>query len=249
LTVAALKARLPRRYKEAGRGAFLWVASLTNAGTGVTCPCCGQAYRRFARFYGVHDQCPGCGSLMRHRALLLYLRDVLRPAAGSRVLHVAPERAVGGWLSSLPEVEYVSVDLDSPHADVQADLTSLPFADDCFDLVVCAHVLEHVADDRAAIAELFRVVRPGGCAVVQVPPSELAKTDEDPSVSSPAERKRRFRQYDHVRVCGADYPRRLEAAGWLVEVVDPVELLPAESRTAFVLRLGEPVYVCRRASD
>ncbi|MEX2422179.1 MAG: methyltransferase domain-containing protein [Actinomycetota bacterium] len=243
-SIAAVKAAIPRRYRQAGRLAFLRLAAVANAGLGVECPCCARHFRKFARFYGLNDQCPGCGSLMRHRAILLYLRDVKAVGSSSRsILHVAPEPALGRWLSSIESAEYVSVDLDSPLADVHADITQLPFAADSFDLIVCAHVLEHVQEDRRAIGELFRVLRPSGTAIVQVPIHPVAATVEDVSVSAPGERQRVFGQWDHVRICGPEYGNRLEAAGFEVELVDYVERLDPETRRVFGLRPGEPFHV------
>jgi SAM-dependent methyltransferase len=187
---------------------------------------------------------------MRQRALVLYLRDVLRvPATDWAVLHVGPAACVRDWFASLANVRSVSVDLSPGVADVQADVTDLPFERDSFDLIVCLHVLEHVPDDRCAMAELQRVLRPGGRAVIQVPPSTLQETFEDFTVTSPQERERLFGQYDHVRVCGADYALRLEAAGFDVTRVDYVEELDLESRRRFGLVTGEPLYLCAKRAE
>jgi SAM-dependent methyltransferase len=186
---------------------------------------------------------------MRHRALVLYLRDVLRPAEGDRdVLHVGPALCISRWFATLPRVRSVSLDIHPEVADVQADVTDLPFEDNSFDLILCTHVLEHVVDDRSAIAELYRVLRPGGIAVIQVPPSPLDETFEDFTITSPEERERVFGQYDHVRICGADYPLRLEAAGFGVTQEDYVEGLDLGSRRAFGLVTGEPFYLCTKPS-
>jgi SAM-dependent methyltransferase len=240
----ALRAAVPPRYRRAGRRAFLRVAGIVNAGSRVECPCCGHRYRQFARFYGERDQCPGCGALMRHRALFLLLRDRLAiETSGGEVVHFAPSSGVDDWLRSLANVRYVSADLDPDAADIRADITHLPFEDESFDLVLCLHVLEHVPDDRAAMRELARVVRPGGTAVVQVPPSDLPETFEDFTVTTPAERARVFGQHDHVRICGSDYGRRLEEAGFLVEELDYVERVDPARRARYGLRTGEPFYL------
>jgi hypothetical protein len=246
-SVAALKAAVPPRYKQWARRLFLRVSAVASKGSGVECPCCGREARRFARFHGEHDQCPGCGSLMRHRALLLLLRERLRVhEQGGRLIHVGPGPAVGAWLRSRETIDYVSVDLDSPLADVQADACDLPFEDGSFDMAVCVHTLEHIPDDAQALRELHRVLRPGGLAVLQVPPSDLAETREDPSVTDPAERERLFGQYDHVRLYGADFPDRVAEAGFEVERIDLVAELPEELRTRYVLRTGEPFEICVR---
>jgi SAM-dependent methyltransferase len=245
-----VKAAIPSRYKYAGRRAFLRLAAVANAGSGVSCPCCGRRFRKFARFHGESDQCPGCGSLMRHRSLLLYLRDVLRVQdRDADVLHVGPGPSLRQWLEAQPGVNYLSTDIDPSVADVQADVRDLPFRDGMFDLILCVHVLEHVLDDRAALRELFRVLRPGGTAVLQVPPSDLEETLEDPDITDPEDRERYFGQFDHVRLCGRDYGDRLHAAGFDVEPVDYVERFDEAERAAYGLRLGEPFYVCTRPAE
>lgn len=248
LSVPAIKAALPARMKQVLRGSFLRVSSLLNTGSRVECPVCERQFRKFARFHGENDQCPGCGSLMRHRMILLYLRDVLRLEESSAdVLHVGPAVSIRQRLSRLGSLRYLSVDVDPALADIQADVTDLRFADESFDFVLCVHVLEHVPEDRKAISELFRVLRPGGVALIQVPPSSLEVTREDPSVTDPAERERLFGQHDHVRLCGADYRERLAEPGFRVEVVDYVTELAPEERARYGLRVGEPFYLCKKS--
>lgn len=241
----ALKARVPSRYKHAARHAFLRVSSLLNAGSQVECSVCERRFRKFARFHGENDQCPGCGSLMRHRAIVLYVQDVLHLAERRlSVFHVGPAESVRGRLSSLDSLDYLSADIEPGKADIAADITDLQFDAEAFDFVLCVHVLEHVPEDRKAISEMYRVLRPGGTALIMVPPSDLAVTAEDPSVTSPSERERLFGQHDHVRLCGADYKARLEEPGFEVEVVDYPEQLGPETCARFGLRVGEPFYIC-----
>lgn len=110
LSWSALKARVPARYKQSVRGTFLWASSLLNAGSRVECPVCERHFRKFARFHGSREQCPGCGSLMRHRTILLYLRDVLRvPEASVDLLHVGPATAMRRRLSSFESIDRKSV--------------------------------------------------------------------------------------------------------------------------------------------
>jgi len=197
--------------------------------------------------------CPRCGSLPRQRLLWWYLRDegVLERGA-LQILHVAPEHGLEPRLRALPGARYTSVDLHDPRATVCADLTDLPFPDAAFDLVLCSHVLEHVPDDRAAMGELARVLRPGGLAVVQSPVNyEMAATHEDPALTDAQERLRLFSQRDHVRVYGPDLLERLIDAGFAVAVHDPAERLPADLTAHYGLDqppgpLRNDLYACTK---
>jgi SAM-dependent methyltransferase len=226
-------------------------------GRAVECPLCGARFRSFApelwdgaRWHGSRSRCPGCGSLARHRFLWLHLTSAGLLDGAPSVLHLAPEAVVAQGLRDAAG-QYVSADLEPGRADVAADLTALPFGDESFDLIVCSHVLEHVPDDRAAMRELHRVLRPGGVALVQTPVNyEQTGTYEDPGVLDPSERQRHFSQFDHVRVYGPDLRERLEAAGFTVAVVDAGELGPQTLARhglqpgASVLR--NDIYVCSR---
>jgi SAM-dependent methyltransferase len=184
---------------------------------------------------------------MRHRALLLLLRDHFEiHKSGGRVLHVGPGPAVASWLERQAGIDYVTADLDSPLANVQLDATDMPFEDGSFDFAICVHVLEHIPDDRKALSEFARVLRPGARAVFQVPPSDLETTSEDPAVTEPHERERRFGQYDHVRLCGADYPDRIAEAGFEVSREDYVARFDEDFRGRYGLRTGEPFDLCRK---
>jgi SAM-dependent methyltransferase len=220
-------------------------------GEGVECPCCGGRFRRFVP-YGVRPrrpnaQCPGCGAVERHRLLWLYLRErtdlLSRP---QRLLHVAPEEGFAERLRALPGLRYASADLASPLAGVRADVRHLPFGDGRFDALLCHHVLEHVPDDRAAMRELRRVLRPGGWAILQSPVrAKMAETLEDPSVTDPRERERLYGQHDHVRQYGRDYGERLREAGFEVRAERFVDELPPERRARHGLK-RETIWLCLR---
>jgi len=173
------------------------------------CPVCGGHYRRFLPF-GLdgrrNARCPGCGSLERHRFMWMHLRDRHRLLERRlRLLHIAPEHCIRDALSANPALQYVSVDMFDPEADRAADMTALPFRDASFDFAICSHVLEHIEDDRKAMAELHRVLGPRGRAVVMVPiEMKRAVTYEDPSIDTAAGRDAAFGHPYHVRICGAD---------------------------------------------
>lgn len=194
--------------------------------------------------------CPRCGSLERHRLLALYLRDagVLegRPA---RILHVAPEDGLERILRALPGIDYVSGDLEDPRAMIRLDVTELPFAEASFDVVICNHVLEHIPDEQRALAEIHRVLRPGGWALLQsaLDPM-LEETLEDPRIVDPDERTRVFGQRDHVRLYGLDYGERLRAAGFQVTVAAYDRLLGPKAVHRHGLLPGEDIYRCDKPS-
>ena len=205
----------------------------------VECPCCEASFSRFLPHRGrERAKCPGCGSLERHRVLWLFLERETelfeRPGA---MLHIAPEYALQRRLSQLPGLHYVSGDLDSALADHELDVMDIPFADGSFDFLICNHVLEHVEDDRRALAEINRVLAPGGWAILMCPVDyRRATTLEDPAAVTPRDRHRIFGQGDHVRLYGRDYANRLAAAGFSVRAERYVETCESSSAVRFGLR-------------
>ena len=238
---------------EAARRIALRVAARLGEGTRVTCPICGLSLRFFFPF-GVggriraHALCPGCGSLERDRAAWLHIsRSPQRLGAGTRLLHIAPERALEPKLRKLLGASYLTGDLARSDVDRRVSVEALPFGDASFDAIICNHVLEHVGDDRKAMAELRRVLVPGGWALLQVPLSpDLEVTDEDPSVTSPRERKRRFGQHDHVRSYGRDYVQRLVDAGFRLELIEVRTHHDPGDIERHGLDLAEVLHFCER---
>jgi SAM-dependent methyltransferase len=229
------------------------VRAARNRGDAVECPCCRGT---FARFLSHRDRagakCPRCGALERHRVIWLYIQertDLL--TRRQSMLHVAPEYELQARLSRLAHLDYLSVDLDSPLAMEVADVTDFAYADDSFDVIFCNHVLEHVPDDRAALSELFRVLRPGGWAILLTPiDHDREATYEDPDVVTPEDRLREFGQEDHVRIYGRDYVARLEQAGFDVSVERFGEHLGEDVVRRFGLRRNgtiEELFVCSKA--
>ncbi|HVF09405.1 MAG TPA: methyltransferase domain-containing protein [Abditibacteriaceae bacterium] len=220
------------------------------------CPCCGGRFRSFwpsgetAASMRPNTLCPACSSLERHRLLWLYIKANNQLLAGKRkVLHVAPEPIFTRLLQSFPDVEYLSADLESPLAMVKMDVADIQFPDNSFDVILCYHVLEHVPDDVQAMRELYRVLKPGGWAILQSPLElERAATYEDSSITAPHEREQAFGQRDHVRLYGRDYKDRLEKAGWTVKVDAFARELGAEKIARFSVNPEEDIYFCTKSS-
>ena len=214
------------------RGIGRKLRALLLHGSRLYCPLCAGSYRRF-RAAGdpprENAMCPGCTSLERHRLLWIALEKQWQKGglrAKDRMLHVAPEPVLAKKFKQRFG-QYISIDLDGERAMEAMDVTALAFADRCFDAIVCNHVLEHVPDDRKAIAELYRVLKPGGWGSIQVP-MRGDVTHEDPGVTDPQERYRLYGQDDHVRQYRSDFIDRLCDAGFEVLVLAKQELLDPE---------------------
>lgn len=218
-------------------------------GDAVECPCCGGRFSEFMPGRTPDNPiCPRCGAQARHRALWLYLheRTDLFSGKGLRVLHFAPERALGARLATASGIRYTSADLEDPAAMEHFDITDIPHPDGSFDAILCIHVLEHVGDDRKAMRELRRILAPGGFAIVLVP-LDLGRehTYEDASITDPKEREREFWQADHLRLYGRDLPERLREAGFDVTVDRWVRSLDLQTIQRHGLFPLEDMYVCR----
>lgn len=218
-------------------------------GRRVHCPVCDGRFRFFKPAWNRPDAiCPACMSQERHRALALYLRarPGLLDAVGS-LLHFAPEPGLARLVRDAGVPRYVSADLRSPEAMDHVDIQELPYESGSFDAIICSHVLEHVPDDRQAMRELLRVLRPGGWALVMVPvdlgrPSTL----QDPSVATAQERRATYRQEDHLRLYGRDVPERLDAEGFSTNVVRFVRDLDESDRLRHGLNPEDEFYFARR---
>lgn len=202
------------------------------------CPLCGISAKRFLPFGFAgrrNSRCPGCGSLERHRFLWLYLARHTPLLTGRlRLLHTAPEPCLEERLRPLPALSYRSVDLFNPHADIQADLAALPLPDAAFDAVLSCHTLEHIVEDRAAMGELARVLRPGGWAVIMAPfDPKIPDVLEDPANDTPAKRMAAYGHPYHYRIYGQGLVERLRTAGLEPKIVASRRLLTPHQRRRF----------------
>ena len=239
---------IPRRTLQRLAPAAVRIMSLACVGRGVECPVCGKKYKRFLS-YGYETVrgnalCPGCLSLERHRLMELYLRDRTGfYSSQPMLLHIAPEACFIKRFRKKLGCGYITADLSSPLADVKMDVQAIPFPDNHFDVIFCNHIMEHVDNDRLALSELYRVMKPGGWGLIQAPVDfSRGKTYEDPSIASPEGRREHFGQYDHVRIYGRDYPARLREAGFEVDEDDYVKTLTPEQIRLYALHTGEIIH-------
>ncbi len=221
-------------------------------GNKVTDPIDGKSFRKFLP-YGYEKVrenvlSPSTLSLERHRLFWLYLQNETEFFSKNlKVLHFAPEQAFYKRFRKMKNLDYTTTDLNSPIADVKADICNLPFQDNQFDFVICNHVLEHIPDDTKAMQEIYRVMANGATAILQVPYEANRKiTFEDNTITDPKKRAKIFGQYDHVRVYGMDYFEKLASIGFTVEAVDYTKTLSNEEIDRFRLPNGELIPVCKK---
>lgn len=215
-------------------------------GTEYRCPVCGTGLRAFRPMWKsywrdvkiyqpIHPAesmetlnleaftCPCCDAFDRDRLTAIYLENAFASFDRNRtyrLLEFAPGDALYKKLKSLPFIAYRSADLSRKTVDERVDMTDMAaYADGSLDVILCSHVLEHVPDDRKAMREICRVLKPDGFAIVMVPlVVGVDDTNEDPSVNTAELRWKYFGMGDHVRQYGKrDFVDRLEIAGLKVE--------------------------------
>ena len=231
----------PRTFLQRIANVLLPCLSFWYKGNRYTDPINGKSYRSFLPYGYVKIRpnalSPGTLSLERHRLIWLYLQretDFFKTSA--KVLHMAPEKAFMIRLRKLNHLDYTTCDLESPLAEIKADICDLPFADNSFDWILCNHVLEHIPNDRKAMEELYRVLVPGGKALLQVPlDATRDSTFEDDSITDRTARTQIFGQYDHVRIYGMDYFDKLRAAGFEVNGLQYGKTLSEEERKRYAV--------------
>lgn len=252
--VALLTRFIPRtmlqRVAHLGLQSISWIYN----GSQFEDPIDGRTYRRLLPYGRVRTRTnalsPHTLSLERHRALWIYLKEYTDFfSASNRMLHMAPEYCFIKRFKSIESLDYVTGDLDSPWADHHFDVHSIPFEDESFDIIMANHLMEHVDDDRAVLSEFYRVMKPGGWGILQVPIDWTnPATEEDRSITDPVELERLYWQRDHLRLYGfEDYPFRLRDAGFTVEIVNMKDVLGASRYDRYALGGEQWVFVVKKS--
>ena len=219
------------------------------------CPCCGTHFERpFVKFGGREDSsCPVCHSKERHRALCVLLPQLLIQRAKALMFAAYKTKdAIANYAGR--HVHLTTTDLYEEGADVRADIQSLPFANNSFDLILNSHVMEHVTDDIRAFREQYRVLKGrGSLAVFQAPINFNRERTFERNEVSPAEAAKW--QVDHVRDYGADFLDRAQSVGFDCTVITLRDALahlpePAFQRfTHFISSKAEHIVFCRKCKQ
>ena len=245
-----LKKVLPARTRLALRMLYWRARGIFYAGQAVYCPLCETSFRQFLPFgkpLRAQAMCPKCNTVERHRLLWFYLQEQVQiNTRAFKVLHMAPEPILQQKLKKLPNLDYLSADLESAVAMQHVDLQDLPFATASFDLILCSHVLGHVPDDRKALRELRRVLRPHGLLLLQDHVSEsLPHTEEFPASLTAQERSALYGQPDRCRNYGQDFQDLVKAQDFDLETLDYTPALPAEQLQRLGLKYRERLFLGR----
>ena len=223
------------------------------------CPCCEHSYESFLP-YGVEPNrranalCPGCGSLERHRLIWLFLKEkksIFKERI--KVLHFGPQYILFNKLKHLDNLTYLSADLFREFVDYRINICEIDFKDNIFDAIICIHIFQFVKDDIKAFSELFRILKPGGWAIIQTQiDSTLRSTLEVEDLKSDIERKRLYGLETHVRRYGRDYKLKLESVGFNVEEINYVSKFNSKLKNILGLNMkyGQyddcNIYYCRK---
>ena len=259
--ITAIKSKIPRRFK-------LAILRAVNYGSRFYCNCCNSRIRNLrpggssnpvfdkikvvGAGYHENDYCPVCKSSYRTRIVKFYLDYIDAFGKNIRVLHIAPEAQIAYILSVKTNIEYIPGDIDpTPYSYytkiTYIDLLSMQFDNEYFDLVICNHVLEHIPDDKKAMKEIYRVMKYGGSAILQVPISySIKSTIEDMTITSWEERLEKYGHKDHVRIYGRDYFDRLRDTGFQVEIFNPFNARSALNISRLALDADERVFIAKK---
>ena len=243
---------IPRKYLQLFSHILLKITMLFYVGNKVQCNVCESNFRKFlpyGRKARENALCPNCLALERHRVIWAFLKSET-PFFNKKlkVLHVAPEHCFLKRFTHLPNLEYITGDIESPLATIKMDIHEIPFPENSFDVVFCNHVLEHVDNDIMACKEINRVLKPDGWGIIQSPVYDMETTLEDNSITDPKERERVFGQRDHVRKYGKDYARRLSHSGLKVTENYFVENLAPITLKKHALPTTETIFYCTKGS-
>jgi Methyltransferase domain len=215
------------------------------------CPVCATSTRGFAEFGVVarpDARCIICDSLERHRLAWLYFtrKTDLFDGRPKQVLHVSPEPCFERKLQRAFGPGYLTADLLDPRAMVKMDVSDIPYPNEMFDVILCSHVLQYVPDDKRAMRELYRVLKPGGWAMLLVPTAP-GRTEEPAGTAATARADAFDATWEtQARHYGQDYAERLRDCGFDVSINRASDLESPEEITRMGLADAGEIFCCTK---
>ena len=243
---------IPRHYLQHVSHFFLQIFSLMMRGNKFEDPINGKTYSKLLPYGRLISRknalAPDSMSLERHRLMWLFMKEKTNFFTDNlKFLHIAPEYCFIKLFKKMKNLDYITGDLISPWADIKMDVHKIPFKENTFDVVICNHVLEHVEDSHKVMTEFFRVMKPGGWGIFQVPiNTNSTETQEDKNITDPKEREKLYGQDDHLRLFGLDYGKKLAAAGFKVTESNFINELSPDLVERYALPKGEIIYFCEK---
>ena len=241
-------------------------ALIKNFGFRYKCPFCGYHAKKMlpigADFKVIYEkeivgcgkrnaECLKCKSTDKERLVYTYLQSInFFDNPNKTVLHMAPEPNLSKQFFKHKFKEYVCGDFFAPGYEnvypsyvKNINILDIPYSKEYFDVVICNHVLEHIEEDLQGMSEIYRVLKRGGFAILQVPISfKLKKTYEDSKIINPKEREEAFGQHDHVRIYGLDYFDRLKKIGFDTEIISNL----AYTHPNYGINKKEKIFICHK---
>ncbi len=243
---------IPRHYLQYVSHFFLQIFSYFLRGDNFEDPINGKTYKKLLPYGRLKSRenalAPDSMSLERHRLMWLFLKEKTNLFTDHlKFLHIAPEYCFINIFKSMKNLDYITADLISPWADIKMDVHKIPMEDNSFNVVICNHVLEHVEDAHMVMTEFYRVMKPGGWGIFQVPiDTNNHKTIEDSTITNPKERERLYWQDDHLRLFGLDYGKKLSKAGFKVTESGFINEIDPRLVERYALPKGEIIYFCEK---
>lgn len=198
-------------------------------------------------------ECPWCGAHDRERHLYLYMQSMslFSGLSNKKIIHFAPEKRLSTRIAQCQPKEYVRCDLFPKSSDIiRVDMLNMQFEDETFDLLIANHVMEHVSDEFQATEEIFRVLKPGGYAILQTPySSKLNETWCDKGIDEDEMRLQAYGQEDHVRLYGRDIFTRFSTSGLCPKVCAHNEILTDYKSIKYGVNEREPFFLFQRPLD
>jgi SAM-dependent methyltransferase len=167
--------------------------------------------------------CMYCGSHDRERHLYMFFDklELWQKMNDAKILHFAPEKNLRNKIIEQSPLEYIAADLYPKNDGVKKiDATKIPYGTEKFDIIIANHILEHTPDYTRALFEFYRILKPGGIAILQTPYSKLLKNNfEDVNIDSDELRLFFHGQEDHVRTFGEyQFLKSIEDVGFYLDI-------------------------------